>query len=115
MATNYNKKREMERSYRHFLKVSASIPDFMLKKLGKMPNNKGYIWRGMFCYGHLPAEKGKPIVIFEKHGNNLTIYEWSDHEHKIWVKVGQERKTLEYSAPRHFKFSQNSNIMDYMK
>ena len=41
MTTNYGKIREMERSYKHFLKVSASIPDFMLKKLIKMPNNKG--------------------------------------------------------------------------
>ena len=45
---------EMIRSYKYYIRCVDSIPDYMIKKLNNMPNNKGYIWRGVYCYGNLP-------------------------------------------------------------
>ncbi len=111
--SDYAKRKEMDRSYRHYLKTVDTIPDFINKKLARMPNNKGYIWRGVHCYGALPYELGEPIVMFEKRGNTLAIYETTDDRHKVYTKVGNDRKVLAYDTPRRRKAGGATNIMDY--
>lgn len=81
--------REMQRTYKYFLRTCDSIPDYMIEKLNNMPNNKGYIWRNIYCYGKLPEEKGKPVNLFETKKDNLHItHEWTNTEYKIWHKQG---------------------------
>ena len=43
--------REIEKSWQYFVKSKDSIPDYILKKLKSMPNNKGYIWKNIYCFG----------------------------------------------------------------
>lgn len=93
--SGYQTKRDKE--YEHFLRVCDSIPDYMLKKLKTMPNNKGYIWRNVFCYGNLKAEEGQPTIMFEKKNGILVIHEWTNTEYKIWHKEGKENKVLQNS------------------
>ena len=111
--SDYAKKKEMDRSYRHYLKTVDTIPDFINKKLARMPNNKGYIWRGIHCYGALPHEPGEPFVMFEKRGNTLIIYETSDDRHRVYTKVGNDRKVLAHDTPRRRNAGGATSIMDY--
>ena len=61
---NYKQnERDINYELRYFYKVTDSIPDYIEKNLSEMPNNKGYIWRGMFIYGHLPPENNNIITI----------------------------------------------------
>ena len=101
----YNKKRDMRYKYKYFTKVCESIPHYLLKNLKNMPNNKGYIWRGVYCYGDLPAEENRPTVLFEKKkGGILLIHEHrSNGEYRRYEKIGKERKKLvhrEYRKPK---------------
>lgn len=101
----YDKKRDIKYQYKYFTKVCESIPDYLLKNLKKMPNNKGYIWRGVYCYGDLPAEENQPNVLFEKKkGGILLIHEHrSNGEYRRYEKIGRERKKLvhkEYRKPK---------------
>jgi hypothetical protein len=75
--------------YKYFCKVCDSIPEWMIKKLAKMPNNEGFIWKGVFCYGELPINKsdeGK-IKMEERKNKDLVLYhEWSKNIHTIVEK-----------------------------
>lgn len=107
--------REIDRTYKYYLRSSSTIPDYMLKKLKEMPNNKGYIWRGIQCYGELPEEPGQPLVMFEKNKDLMIIHEWTDSEYKMWHKKGKGRKTLQHFAKIHRENETQSAIYDYIK
>ena len=50
----------------------------MRAKLDNMPNNKGYIWRGVHFYGLKDPEHEKAdIVMFENKKGILHIHEWT--------------------------------------
>lgn len=93
------KKYEIDRTYKYFLRVCDSVPDYIRKKLKNMPNNKGYIWRGVRCFGELPEELGQPVVLFERMKDILVIHEWTNSEYNIWHKRGKEYKTLYERRP----------------
>lgn len=100
-------KKEADRSYRYYQNVTGSIPEHLLRKLKDMPNNKGFIYKGRgftfrgveitgdnYIYGQKPAEKGKPLTMFERNRNVMYIHEWSDTCYKRYEKVGKNRKQL---------------------
>jgi len=102
-----NNKKEVDRAYRYYLNVTGSIPEHLIKKLKDMPNNKGYIYRGRgytfrgiettgdnFLYGKKPAEKNKPITMFEKNRHILYIHEWGENYYKRFEKNGKNKKEL---------------------
>lgn len=95
----YRKKCDMDRTFKYYQRCLDSIPDYMIQKLQNMPQNKGYIWRGVYCYGDLPVEEGKPIVMFERHKNVLLIHEWTKTEYKKFEKIGKDRKKLVECKP----------------
>lgn len=78
-------------------KVNASIPDYMSKNLQSMPSNKGYIWRGCWCFGQLPAEKNKNVYMFEKKNEVTIIHEISDTDYKIFHKIGEKKILKEHT------------------
>ena len=87
--------KDTQRYYNHYLKASNSIPSYILNNLKQMPENKGYFWKSVACFGELPAEKGKHLTLFEKkRGGILVIHEWSDTEYKIFNKIGKDKKQL---------------------
>ena len=85
--------KEYNKSYKYFCNVCNSIPDYILSKLKQMPN-KGYIWRGVYCYGHKKPEKDKPTVMFEKTKHVFIITNEYNNEYKIWHKKGSNPKIL---------------------
>jgi hypothetical protein len=110
--------RQQERDVRYcqkyFDKTCDGLPDFIKRNLSQMPNNKGYIWKGVNFYGDLPEHPG-PRVLFEKRkGGLLIIHEHTDKEYKVYQKNGKERKKL---IEKHNKKKKQAgvNIMDYLK
>jgi hypothetical protein len=100
----YKKPREkenkhIEKDYAYFHKVYNSIcdsfPRHMKDNLRTMPNNKGYIWRGCLFLGDLPAERGQPMISFEKtRGGLQKIYETDQYETRVYEKQGKDRKYI---------------------
>lgn len=90
------------KEYAFFQKICDSIPDYMLKNLESMAGNKGYTWRGCWCFGDMPPEKGQPIMIFEKCKNEdlLIIHEMSENSYNIYHKYGKDKKYLVSSTPK---------------
>ena len=77
----------MDRSYRHFIKASAQFPDYLLKKLKNMPDNKGYIWKGIWFLGYKPSKQTYPIRMFERtYDKMLLIHEYTKTHYRVYEK-----------------------------
>lgn len=77
-----------------FFKLVDTIPNFILDNLKNMPSNKGYIWRGVNCYGELPVD-GKNTIMFEKCKNGIMkIHEYINDKIYIYEKSGKGPKKL---------------------
>lgn len=108
------KEKDMKYSQTYFQRVCDSLPEYMKRNLADMPNNKGYIWRGVYFYGRLDEDSG-PRVLFEKRkGGLLIIHEYTEKEYKIFEKNGKDRKKIVEKYDRKKKQS-GINIMDYLK
>ena len=106
--------KDMRYAQSYFERTCDNLPEYMKRNLAVMPNNKGYIWKGMYFYGDLPEERG-PRVLFEKRkGGLLIIHEYTDKEYKMFEKNGKEHKRLLEKYDRKKKQS-GVNIMDYLK
>lgn len=58
---------QMKREWEWLCRQDERLPDYIRTNLQKMPNNKGYIYRGIHYYGALPAEKNNDLLImFER-------------------------------------------------
>lgn len=111
-----NTKREIEKSWQYFVKTRDTIPVYMLKKLKNMPNNKGYIWKSIYCYGERPANVGEPVILFETQRDGiLVIHETTEKEYKIWYKKGTAKKFLHSCTPRRKINSVVSSLGNYIK
>lgn len=98
--------KDLVREERYFNKINDSIPDYILRSLKEMPNNKGYIWKGIYCFGELPSERNSDIIVmFEKKPRGvLRIHEWSKNMIKIYEKQGKNKRYLiseEYRKPNN--------------
>ena len=91
-------KKDIENQFRYMTKVHQSLPHFMKQNLSKMPNNKGYIWKGVNYYGKLPEERNKPRVLLEKKGDILITHEYTGTEYRRFEKHGKEKQVLVYSS-----------------
>ena len=112
--TNRQYEKEMNYAQKYFFKVEEQLPDYMKRNLSDMPNNKGYIWRGVYFYGDLPEEQG-PVIMFEKQkGTLLIIHEYNVTDYKRYEKNGKDRKILVHSEKRIPKYKE-TNLMDYVK
>ena len=91
---NRQKKYEMQKAYERYCNIE--IPSYILENLKTMPNNKGYIWKSVQCYGALPPTYTRgvpdPVVLFEKQREVMFIHEISETEHHIFKKVGQQKR-----------------------
>lgn len=94
------KQRDMRYGYKYFNRVCDNLPDYMRKNLSEMPNNKGYIWRGVHFYGDLPERPGPRVMFEKKRGGIFVIHEYTEREYKRYEKVGKERKKLVHKELR---------------
>jgi myosin heavy subunit len=85
---------DMKREYKWFVKTCSYIPDYLQRKLDNMPNNRGYIWRGIWLMGGRDSEPGQPVVMQErKNKDHLLIHEIDACEHRIYEKRGSDKRT----------------------
>lgn len=108
------KERDMKYDYKYFNKVCNTLPEYIQRNLSEMPNNKGYIWRGVHFYGEIPETQGPRVMFEKKKGGVLVIHEYTDREYKRYEKVGKERKKLVHKEFRKRKNTVTS-LMDYLK
>ena len=99
ITNNYNNDRFIEKEYNKFLDKCNNIPDYIIRNLKEMPSNKGYIWKGIWCFGELPADS-EILIMFEKVNGDLRIYEIDQNFRCIYEKKGKEKKNLISKTPR---------------
>jgi hypothetical protein len=116
LRSDNNMKREIDKNWQYFVKTRETIPAYMIKKLKNMPNNKGYIWKSIYCYGERPANIGEPVILFETQRDGvLVIHETTEKEYKIWHKKGTAKKILYSCTPRRKINSVVSSLGNYIK
>lgn len=76
----------MDLDLKYFNKTSNKLPNFLKKKLDKMPNNKGFIWKDIWFFGKLPPESNL-VFMFEKIDNDLFIKEIGTKYTKTFKKT----------------------------
>jgi len=98
---------ESQKAYERF--CTTEIPTYILDNLKTMPNNKGYIWKNIWCFGEKPAvydRSGKPemVVMFERQKDIMYIHEITEKEHHIFKKIGQQPRQYVSGVMRNNKF-----------
>ena len=101
-----NRKREGVNDYTirketdKFIRDCETIPDYIMQNLDEMPNNKGYIWKGIMCFGKRSSESDT-LIMFEKcKGGILKIYETTRTTSTLYEKIGKNQKQLVYKKQR---------------
>lgn len=81
---------QMKKEWEWLCRQDEKLPEYIRTNLHKMPNNKGYIWKGISYYGRLPAEKNNDLLImFERPlgATDMLIHEIKrGHYYKILKK-----------------------------
>ena len=97
-STNYTSEKQMTNEEARYL--NGTLPDRF--DLDRLPNNRGYIWNGIWWFGTLPEEKGRPMVMQERVRNTdiLRTIESDDQGTRVYEKRGKGNKVLVSDTPR---------------
>jgi len=109
--------RDIKYEEKRFFKMIESIPTYIDKNLDDMPNNKGYLWRGILLFGkqHTEIDKKEPLLIFDKQNkDNLLIHEWTETDYSLYKKIGKNPKTTISTKPRHI-IKKSGLITDFIQ
>ena len=81
---------QMRREWEWLCRQDEKLPDYIRTNLLKMPNNKGYIYKGIWYFGLLPVEKNNDLLIMFERPNgspDMLIHEIRrGHYYKIFQK-----------------------------
>ena len=107
---------QIRRSERWLAKKEKYFPQAKKRKLQNMPNNKGYIWYGIYYYGAKPANPREPIILFEQKGPALYIHEITKKYHKVYEKKTKTsaRKLIE-NRQRKCDLIKNNSLINFLK
>jgi len=73
-------------------KFPKKIPDWIHENLKEMPNNKGHIFNGIWCFGELPAKSLYPLVMQERTRDKRQLtYEITETHITTFEKIGKGR------------------------
>lgn len=88
----------MRREWNWVCRMDRYLPDHMRDNLSTMPNNRGFIWKGIHYYGHRGCEAPVNITtLFEKQHQVLYIHEITPGYYRIYEKKDKHKpKTLYY-------------------
>lgn len=83
-------KTDIKYGWTRYCGIVDSIPRNIQRNLKDMPCNRGYIWRGCWCFGEKKAESDI-VIMFEKHrGDIFIIHEIDKYKHRIYEKRGHK-------------------------
>jgi len=82
---------KLKKEYEKFVSKFESIPEYILSKLKDMPNNKGLIYKGIFCLGE-QNKSGNNIILFENLKGLTRIHEFNDTDKIYSVNEKQNGK-----------------------
>ncbi len=89
--------KNMNREYKFYTdKLLNSMPGYMTENLRRLPENKGYIWKGIYNYGERPPQPGRPIEMEEQLRGKGLFHVWTkQHDGNVLYrkseKVGKGR------------------------
>jgi len=107
---------QVRRSERWLRKTESYFPAWKKKKLDNMPNNKGYIWRGIHYYGARPPNTREPVILFEQKGQILLIHEITSTYHKVFQKATRNsKKKLIKNTSRRNPYLNKNTLDKYIK
>lgn len=86
--------RKGEYALKYYYKVCDSLPEYIIKNLENMSENKGYIWRGVYFFGKQKTNKKQPLILFQKIKGELYIRETNDTEIRIYKKKDKSKRVL---------------------
>jgi hypothetical protein len=86
----------MRREWNWLCRMDGYLPEHMRENLLTMPNNRGFIWKGIHYYGHRRCEEPVNVItLFEKQHQILYIHEISPQYYRIYEKKDKQKpKTL---------------------
>jgi hypothetical protein len=92
-------KRDMDMAWERLNQIDRDMPVHMKRALQQMPNNKGYIYRGVSYYGYLPSENKTTTTLFERVKGIMYIHEYTyfrdGKEFRLYEKLSKNTpKTL---------------------
>lgn len=100
--------RQLKQAYRHYQRVK--IPTHLQEKLKKMSGNRGFIYKSIHYYGHLPDKKYESVILTErKPDGTFLTHEYTDTEYILHSKAknGKQkivsRKKLKVPVPERKK------------
>jgi hypothetical protein len=101
--------------YNRYCNAVDTLPQYMKTNLKTMPNNKGYLWKGCYFFGDLPAEQ-KISIIFEPAGKgNMIIHEWHKTCQNKYKKQTKSKRVFIDSTPRTCELVPTFSLVDYIK
>ena len=91
--------RDMNFFYEKMMKIDMEMPQYMKDTLDKMPSNKGYIYRGVWYFGHVPVSprEEKYLTMFERIKGIQYIHEYI---HEFPVKTYNLYEKLSKTSPK---------------
>lgn len=115
--------RDMAREERRYYYNLEKMPEYMLESLKKMPNNKGYVWNGIWCFGEKPVPKhDDPSVtymqIYDREKKKTFIHESHPVGEHIWGQRNQwetkvyEKPKYEKRPPREYNYFDACKVLD---
>jgi hypothetical protein len=90
--SNYN---SVQYEIKRYFRDCQSIPQYIEDKLDNLPEDKGYIWRDIWCFGRLPRERKHALTLFEKKYDRLYIHEY-DRAQRIYSLFEKNPHTGEH-------------------
>ncbi len=91
-----NNARDFDYAEKQYLRDSASIPDHLREKLKNMPNNLGYVWKDIWCFGEKPSRNHNEITLYEKrhHQFLMHVYDKQRRVYYLYDKDNSGHKKL---------------------
>lgn len=92
-------KKSQESSYRRLLEIEETLPSYIHQALSRLPNHKGYIFRGVWYFGKLPSDEKYFISMMERQNQKNLIHEYhydgrGYKQYQCFEKTSNGRKQL---------------------
>jgi hypothetical protein len=99
---------DYDKEYQNYLEECKKIPRHLKNKLDNMPNNKGFIYNGIWLFGNKKSTSNKIIIMFEKDHNYIYIHEITLRNYKITsMNLFTKEKVVSFNQQRYNKKTMN--------